>query len=149
MGKLKFERPEIFICECGSLEHSYAFWYDEETKDIHFMPHLISYRNFFKRIWVAIKYIFGYQCRYGHFDSMIINPEDIKKLRGYFDRSEVEVFLDYHPEIREKGLECFGDFERLSNWLLSKTAHFHNERVIDQPENEILMEIGRIEHGIF
>jgi len=145
----EIEKTEVFICDCGSLNHTYAFWYDNEFHDIHFMPHLITYRNFFKRVWVAIKYSFGYKSRYGHFDSMIINPEDIKKLRGYFDRSEIENFLNRNPEIREKGIECFGDIGDLSDWLLSKTEHFNNERVIDQPAKEILMEIGRIEHGVF
>lgn len=76
-------KREIFICDCNSLEHSYAFWYDEEENELHFMPHLITYRNIFKRILVAIKYIFGYKSRYGDFDSMIINKEDYEKLKTY------------------------------------------------------------------
>jgi hypothetical protein len=62
---------------------------------------------------------------------------------------EVNEFLNQHPKIKERGVECFGDIRDLKRWLLSKTAHFNYQRVIDQPEQEILFEIGRIEHGIF
>lgn len=146
------EKTEIFICECGSLEHSYAFWYDDEFNDVHFMPHLKQHRNFFKRISIAIKYIFGYKSRYGDFDSMIINPEDIKKIKNYFNMSEVSHFLFKNPEIKEKGIDCFGDEGSLSDWLLSVTAHSKANcrgRVIDMKPEEIINEIGRIEHGIF
>ena len=145
------EKTEIFICECGSLEHTYAFWYDEDFNDVHFMPHLRQHRNFFKRIGVAIKYIFGYKSRYGDFDSVIINPDDIKKIKRYFDMSETFIFLEQNPKILEMGIDTFGNKKELNEWLLSTTPYSkaNGGRVIDMKPEEIINEIGRIEHGIY
>ena len=33
-----------------------------------------------KRIWNAIKYVFGYKCRYGHFDEFILQRADVTRL---------------------------------------------------------------------
>jgi hypothetical protein len=41
---------------------------------------LIQHLNFFKRIKVAIKYIFGHKSIYGHFDSFLLKPEDSERL---------------------------------------------------------------------
>ena len=37
--------------------------------------------KFLKRVWSAIKYIFGYRSKYGHFDEFIFNKEDSDKLQ--------------------------------------------------------------------
>jgi hypothetical protein len=145
---MKLDKTEVFICDCGSLDHTYAFWYDTEFNDVHFMPHLMTHRNFFKRVIIGIKYMFGYKSRYGDFDSTIINPEDIKKIRKYFDKSEVEYFLNYNHKVREVGMDVFEDIDDLSRWLLEFSDKF-NGRVIDQPVDIILDELGRIEHAIF
>lgn len=37
-------------------------------------------KNIFKRLWVALKYIFGYKCAYGTWDSFIFGKEEEIKL---------------------------------------------------------------------
>lgn len=72
-----------YECACGSAEHMLRFIYDQDSNELYMEVQLTQYRNIFKRIWVAIKYIFGYQCRYGHWDCFLLNPDDcdgIKKL---------------------------------------------------------------------
>ena len=92
MGK-KIEHldREVFICDCHSIEHQYAFWYDEDDNELWFEPHLVVY-PWYKRLWGGIKYIFGYTTRYGNWDSMIINHDDIIKISQYLDKvKEVEM----------------------------------------------------------
>lgn len=68
---------------------------------------------------------------------------------------EIDNFLLNNPEIKIKGVECFGSLKKLERWLSSSTIYskgFTNDedgRVIDMTAGEILAEIGRIEHGVF
>jgi hypothetical protein len=56
--------------------------YPDGTKDpiVYIHTHL-NKRPFWQRLKYGIKYIFGYQCRYGAFDEFIINPKDIDKIK--------------------------------------------------------------------
>ena len=74
-------KPEILLCECHSTEHQYIFSYDKEDNMIYIMPHLNSNNGFFKRLWLGIKYIFGYRSRFGHWDEFILNPKDYPRLK--------------------------------------------------------------------
>jgi hypothetical protein len=42
----------------------------------------LNKRPFFERLKYAIKYIFGYKCRYGAFDEFILNPDDAERLQS-------------------------------------------------------------------
>jgi hypothetical protein len=33
-----------------------------------------------RRFWSGLKHMFGYNCRYGHFDEFILRPEDCDRL---------------------------------------------------------------------
>ena len=146
------EKPEIFVCECGSLSHVYQLWYDEEFGDLHWYITVPQYRNFFQRIWRALGYIFGKKPRYGDYDGIIISPDDIKKIRPFLDKSEVRTFLNYNHEIEKAGMECWDSEDKFHRWLLSSTLYSRGVcggRVIDMEPKQILDEIGRIEGGVF
>ncbi len=70
---------DLVICNCGSSEHQIIFTYNEDEKEVYMEVHLSKQRRFFKRFWHALKYIFGYRCRYGDFEEVIITPEDADK----------------------------------------------------------------------
>ena len=72
-------KRDIFICDCHSLEHIFAMWYDPELNHVYIEPHLAK-KPFWKRIIYAIKYVFGYQSRFGAFDEVIVNPDDVEKI---------------------------------------------------------------------
>lgn len=74
------EKPELFICACHSSEHQLIIRYDKEDKEIYIDVHLRG-RRLFGRIFYAIKYIFGYKCRYGNFEEFIFNQDDIGRLQ--------------------------------------------------------------------
>ena len=90
-----FEIEELFICQCGDPSHQFIISADKETTEwpcAFVSVHLNREHNIFKRIWTAIKYIFGSRCIYGDFDEVIINPNDADRLQKVVD------FLKEHQE---------------------------------------------------
>jgi hypothetical protein len=78
-------RNELFVCACESMEHQIAFTCDDNWETVIATIHLVPEYNIFKRIWKAIKYIFGYRCKYGHFEEFIFNPENADHLQQVVD----------------------------------------------------------------
>lgn len=84
------------ICGCESPEHQIIFAHEKiENKghphyedDFYVEVHLHQYRSFFKRLWVAVKYVFGYHCKYGHWDTTIFTKEDATKLKDFLEKYE-------------------------------------------------------------
>ena len=74
---------ELFICQCHNTEHQLIFSYFPEDKDV--SVHLIPEYRLWKRIWRAIRYIFSYRSRYGHFDEFIFKKSDAKRLQKVVD----------------------------------------------------------------
>ena len=70
---------ELFICQCNNIEHQLIF--SRLDNEVYVHVHLTPESNILKRIWIAIKYIFGYKCRYGHFDEFIFKKSDADKLQ--------------------------------------------------------------------
>lgn len=83
-NKQQLER-KIFVCDCQSLEHQISFWHDPDDEELYAEPHLITHRNFFKRLWYALKYTFGYKSRFGAFDEVIFSPEMQQQLRDWLN----------------------------------------------------------------
>ena len=74
---------ELFICQCNNTEHQLIFSHfkDDEDHDVYVSVHLTPEYNIWKRIWMAIKYIFGYKCCYGHLDEFIFKKSDADRLQ--------------------------------------------------------------------
>lgn len=116
------DNQKIFICECGSYCHQTIFWYDKTDKQLNFTTHLITYRNFFKRLWVAIRYVFGYKSNYGDWDTFLFKPLDEAKLLAYLNKTNLtfkqQLEMDFIPSI-----EQMVEKERLHlQWLKSQNA---------------------------
>ena len=78
-----FDKHEFFVCDCGSLEHTVAFSYDEELDLMFMRPHLVTHRSFLQRLKYGLKYAFGYKSRFGAFDEIIFDRrmrEDLRKM---------------------------------------------------------------------
>lgn len=81
-------RSDLFLCQCSSSEHQIIFrWFENDLDDryVYADIHLVPEYNIFKRIWYAIKYIFGYKSKYGAFEEFIFNPKDADKLQKIVD----------------------------------------------------------------
>lgn len=76
----------ILICDCKSLDHVYQFSYDDEDSTIYLQTRLTNHRNFFKRLWRGLGYIFGKKSRYGDMDEIIMSIESIKELNIFTEK---------------------------------------------------------------
>ena len=77
----------FLICDCHSFEHQLIFWWDEDDKALYVHTHLVTYRGFFKRLWVGIKYAFGYKCRFGDWDASIFTEANTKILKDFLNNN--------------------------------------------------------------
>lgn len=86
MSEFTSLEPEYFECACFSPEHTLRFVWDEEDNEIYTEVFLYQYHNFFKRIWMALKYVFGYKCKYGHWDCFILQTKDAQRLKDLLNK---------------------------------------------------------------
>ena len=84
------KQDNIVVCDCGNPAHSVWFLHyaDEDEEDVHntdlcMSVHLAPQKNFFLRIWNAIKYVFGHNARFGQFEEIIFNDQE--KLQQIID----------------------------------------------------------------
>lgn len=75
-------------CECYSPEHTLTFSIDKEDHIIYTSVFLNHWQSWYKRVWIAIKYIFGYKCIYGHFDCTILGEKEVAQLKNVIDEFE-------------------------------------------------------------
>lgn len=69
-------------CQCSSDEHHLVYRFDPDERTIYTSVYLHQYRGFWKRVWVAVKYVFGYQSKYGAWDCVDMGPEQVKQLHA-------------------------------------------------------------------
>lgn len=74
-----------FECGCGADEHTLRFTLDLDERDLHTSIFLNDYRRWYQRLWVAIKYTFGYKSKYGDWDCWILHEPDAERLRKMLD----------------------------------------------------------------
>ena len=80
------EDPVFFECDCHSDEHTLKFTFDQEENELHTSVFLHQYRGFWRRLWVAVRYVCGYKSRFGHWDCFILRAEDAPRLRALVDK---------------------------------------------------------------
>jgi len=93
------EEQKIFVCACHSYSHQAFLSYDRDDKELCITIHLITYRNFFKRLWIGLKYAFGYTSNYGEWDSFIFKEEDEQKLLDYLNQIKIDNSRRYLNEM--------------------------------------------------
>lgn len=71
---------KYFECKCHSSDHTIRFVIDDEDDEIYVEVQLNRTKNVFQRIWAALKYICGHECRYGHWDCTLLKDEDREEL---------------------------------------------------------------------
>ena len=55
--------------------------HNEEEKTVYVHIHLVN-KNFFKRLFSGLKYIFGYKSRFGNWDEFIFTKDHLEKLKN-------------------------------------------------------------------
>ena len=76
------KNSEILICDCHSTEHQIVVHFDNDDRHPEVYMHIyLNKKSFWERLVHGIKYIFGYQCRFGAFEEFIFNPDDADRLQ--------------------------------------------------------------------
>lgn len=88
---------KYFECECHSFQHTMKLYYDSEDGYLSFTTYINSYKPWYKRVWLATKYVFGMKLDHSHFDEFLMKPED--SLRFY---NIAKHFKEYHQDKQEQ-----------------------------------------------
>lgn len=89
-------KQQLYICACNSAEHQMIFNPDPLDEKLIYVEINLVRKSFIDRLIYGIKYIFGYQSKYGAFEEIVLNKDHAEQLR------EASCYLD--PEGTEKYL---------------------------------------------
>ena len=70
----------VVLCDCHCAEHQFILVKDTTDQEVWLEVHLCPTPGFVRRLWAGLRYAFGYRSRYGHFDSILVTPEDQAKI---------------------------------------------------------------------
>lgn len=79
---------EHIECACHSIEHTIhliAIGDNEVSMNL-----FLSDVPWYKRVWKAIKYVFGYKCIYGQFDEFIIDKEGANEFISFLSKNVLD-----------------------------------------------------------
>ena len=72
-------KRQLFICDCGDIEHSFVLTHEKESTDIWpsdlYLSVYLRDQSIWKRIKTGIKYILGHKSKYGAWDEILLTPE--------------------------------------------------------------------------
>lgn len=100
------EYQELFICECHDPSHQFIISAAPITDDVpgvYISIHLNRDHNIFRRMWTAVKYVFGMRSILGDFDEVIVNPDDADRLQEVVDL--LKQIRDKKSQVRNAGIE--------------------------------------------
>lgn len=78
-----------FDCACSDFGHVFRFVFDEKDGDVWLEAQLDPRLPWYKRLWKAVKYVFGQSSAYGHFDTTMLREEDFARLHDLLDRAQL------------------------------------------------------------
>jgi len=84
---------QLFLCSCSSPEHQLFLSFDDEypwNDSVSITFHLAS-RPWYKRIWAATRYVFGYKCQFGHFDELLLEYDQVEEMRDSLNKCLVHM----------------------------------------------------------
>ena len=95
----------FFECGCGADEHVLKFTLDknegdEDGPELFLSIFLNDWLPWYERTWRALKYIFGYKCRYGHWDCWSLERGDVRKFRAMLIEYERAVNQPLRPTVK-------------------------------------------------
>lgn len=87
----KDEVKQYIECDCGDFDHIFRITYWKDDPDFIYLSVHLRQQTFLRRLWHAIKYVFGYRSKYGDFDEFLLNPKDAEKFKEVLG-----IFLEAH-----------------------------------------------------
>jgi hypothetical protein len=76
MKKLQRDEHHVVVCGCGDTAHHLLFTLDSDEPEV-WLHYQLELKPWYKRLWIGIKYIFGYQSKYGTYGELSINETNI------------------------------------------------------------------------
>ena len=80
---MEFEKL-VILCDGESPEHQAILVRDPDDGEVWLQTHLVHYDGFFKRLFVGLKYAFGYRSKYGDWDNIVISKASQEKIVSFF-----------------------------------------------------------------
>jgi hypothetical protein len=91
-NQLMEKENEIFIpCGCGNVTHHLIGVLDEDSNDVWLYINVNQVNPWYKRIWYAIKYVFKKTNRFGMYDELILNENNVVQLQKIVDHINREI----------------------------------------------------------
>jgi hypothetical protein len=91
------ESTERFVsCSCHTPEHLIKIMWFKGEEEL-YVCYSLSPLPFFQRVWLAIKYIFGHQSKFGMFGELVLD-------RG--DKNNLIYILKEHEDCTRKSTNC-------------------------------------------
>jgi hypothetical protein len=75
---MKPKTKQAFFCACGHNEHQLII--EPIEYGVSVSASLADNLPFFNRVWLAIRYVFGYRSRYGMFAEIVLDPCNVDEL---------------------------------------------------------------------
>jgi hypothetical protein len=89
-NKMAKHEHHYFECKCNSDEHTFKFEYFSSDGELYLSVFLNDWEPWYKRVWKAVKYVFGYKCKYGHWDTTVLDTDTTTRLKVLLERSLVD-----------------------------------------------------------
>lgn len=97
--EIRYEKYH-FECLCGHYEHKFEIIFDPDIDDtdnpLYATVSLNDGLPWYKRVYLAIRYIFGHTSRYGHYAEFLLERDDAKRMmevcKKFLDNNKSNVF---------------------------------------------------------
>lgn len=79
----------VFLpCGCGGIDHNLIFKIDTDEQPQVWLYYQLEKRPWYNRIWLGIKYIFGFQSKFGMYGELLINKSNVHILKRIVEAVE-------------------------------------------------------------
>ena len=85
------QKSKIIVCGCGDISHNLIFTKDDGQIWLHYS---LEKKSLFERIIIGVKYIFGFQSRFGMYGELLIDKTNIsnfKEIVEYIEKNNGQV----------------------------------------------------------
>lgn len=74
-------------CQCSDFNHTFRFTLDPSDGELWLDVRLNRYEPWYRRVWIAVRYVFKRPEAYGHYDITMLREEDYDRISKLFDVS--------------------------------------------------------------
>jgi hypothetical protein len=93
------EQSIIAQCNCSSVDHllKASYFVDDDEDTMLYVHTHLNKKPFWKRVGYALKYIFGFQSRFGAYDEVLFDVDEAKEIRDFIESFIIEkdISLDH------------------------------------------------------